>query len=123
MLLFRLSEGISSGCHHANNTHQLFSELSVWGKRHYASASTWPGYLFRMNYGTTTAKIIFGSVIIEVRGNKLPLRLSQGISSGCQTCHTCIIFLNLSLVWERGIMLRLRISEDIFHGAVFYAST
>jgi len=59
MLLFRLRQGISAGCHHANPTPQLFSDLSVWVKRHYVSASTWTVYLFRVNYGNPTAKKFF----------------------------------------------------------------
>ena len=120
ILLFRLRQGISSGWHHANPTPQLFSDLSVWVKRHYVSASIWTVYLFRANYGNPTAKIFFGSVIIVGRGITLRLRFSHCISSGCQTCHRCTIFLDLSLVLERSIMIRLRLSQGIFQSALFF---
>jgi len=42
-----------------NYTPNFFPELSVLVKGHYASASTWPWYLFRVNYGTPTPKFFF----------------------------------------------------------------
>ena len=46
----------------------------------------------------------------------LLLRLSQGISSGCQHATLTTIFLPLPLLWGGGIMLLLRLIQGIFSG-------
>ena len=47
MFLLRLSQGISSGCHHST-TKPIFWNCHYCGKGHYASASTQPRYFFRV---------------------------------------------------------------------------
>ena len=46
MLQLRLSQGISSGCHHATHTPNFFLNCHYCGKGHYVSASTKPRYFF-----------------------------------------------------------------------------
>ena len=88
ILLLRLSQGISSGCHHATPTPKQFSELSLlWDGAIcfcFDLAKVFPqGFTMPPLHPNF---IFFGIVIITGRGIMLLLRLSQGISSGCQPC-------------------------------------
>jgi len=82
MFLLRHSQGISSGCYHATPTTNYFWNCHYYGRGHYASASTYPRYFFRVP-PCHPKPIFWGILIIVGRGIMLLLRLSQGNSSGC----------------------------------------
>ena len=113
--LLPLSQGISSGCHHATPSPKFFLEVSLLGKggivlllRLSQSISSW------FHYDTPTPKS-FRSFIIVGRGIMLLLRLSQGISSGCHYTTPTHNFL-LFIILGRGIILLLPLSQGIYSG-------
>ena len=85
MLLLRLSQGISSGWHHATPKPQKnFWICHYCGKGHYASASTWPRYFFRVTLcHPYTQKIL---IIQDCWKGHYPASTYPRISSGCH--HT-----------------------------------
>ena len=112
MLLFRISQGISSGCHHATPK-PFFLELSL----------LWEGALCFcfdlakvLLQGATILLLQFFGIVIMGRGIMLLLRLSQGISSGCHHATPTPIFFDVSLLLDGGIMLPLGLSQGISSG-------
>ena len=90
---------------------------------HYASASTQPGYFFRV---PPLHPRFFPGFVIVVRGIMLLLRLSQGISSGChhalptpQLFWICQCGKEIDIA--RGIMLLLRLVQGLSSGCHPYA--
>ena len=83
MLLLRLSQGISSGCHHVTPTPQFFWNCHYCGKGALCFRFDL-AKLFLQGPTMPTLHQKFSFVIVIVgRGIILLLRFSQGISSGC----------------------------------------
>ena len=110
MLLLRLSQGISSGCHHATPTPKHFLLFIIVGRGIMLLLRLSQGISSGCQHATATYHFLF--FIIAGRGIILLLRLSQGISSGC---HMPPHFSDLSSLREGGIIL-LRLNQGIYSG-------
>jgi len=118
MLQLSLSQGISSGCHHATPKPFFVIVISV-RKGHYASASTYPGYFSGCHHATVHPFFLFfrnfhlcgeGALCfcfelarVYLQGATMP-SLHQKFYS------------ELSVVWERRILLLLRLGQGFSSG-------
>ena len=116
MLLLRLSQGISSGCHHAN-PYKLFRNCHYCGKGALSFCFDLAKVFFQ---GATIPPLHhFSGIVINVgRGIMLMLRLRQGISSGCHNATpTHNFFFVIVIITRTGITLLLRLIQGISQGA------
>ena len=109
MLLLLLSQGISSGCHHS--TPIFFGIIISVGKGHFASASTWPGYFFRVHHATPTTKKFF---LCHYCGKGALCFDFVKVFLQVPPCHTYANFLSL---WRGCIMLLLRLIQGNSSGS------
>jgi len=138
MLQLRLSQGISSGCHHATPTPFFNIVISV-GKGHYASASTYPGFFSGWHHATLHTKkiLFFGNCQCGEGAIFFCFDLDREFLQGAPCQPQTKKFL-ICIIVGRGIMHRLRLSQGIsswchhdkhkpnfffIAGRVIYAST
>ena len=63
-------------------------------KGHYASASTWPGYLFRVNYGTATPKKFLDLSLLWERALRFGFDLAKLFLQGAKHATPTLFFWN-----------------------------
>ena len=77
--------------HYAPN---YFSELSVWDKGHYVSASNCLEYLFRVNYGTTTPKKFLDLSLLQEGALRFGFDLAKLFLQGAKHATPTLFFWN-----------------------------